>query len=164
MRPITKIDIITRTEKLDELKVAFAEIGVTGMTVSQVFGCGLQKGHKEVYRGQAYDINLVPKVKIETVVCEVPVDEVLRVASLKPVSPATAKSSSTRWPMQLKSAPANRARQLLSTTINERRLVPGDRYGNKRNVKAVQILRLNKERNLRSLTSPNISLWRSLDF
>ena len=74
MRPITKIDIITRTEKLDELKVAFAEIGVTGMTVSQVFGCGL------VYRGQAYDINLVPKVKIETVVCEVPVDEVLRVA------------------------------------------------------------------------------------
>ena len=58
MRPITKIDIITRTEKLDELKVAFAEIGVTGMTVSQVFGCGLQKGHK----------------------CEVPVDEVLRVA------------------------------------------------------------------------------------
>ena len=71
MRPITKIDIITRTEKLDELKVAFAEIGVTGMTVSQVFGCGLQKGH---------NINLVPKVKIETVVCEVPVDEVLRVA------------------------------------------------------------------------------------
>ena len=48
MRPITKIDIITRTEKLDELKVAFAEIGVTGMTVSQVFGCGLQKGHKGI--------------------------------------------------------------------------------------------------------------------
>ena len=72
MRPITKIDIITRTEKLDELKLAFAEIGVTG--------CGLQKGHREVYRGQEYDINLVPKVKIETVVCEVPVDEVLRVA------------------------------------------------------------------------------------
>ena len=80
MRPITKIDIITRTEKLDELKLAFAEIGVTGITVSQVFGCGLQKGHREVYRGQEYDINLVPKVKIETVVCEVPVDEVLRVA------------------------------------------------------------------------------------
>ena len=114
MRPITKIDIITRTEKLDELKVAFAEIGVTGMTVSQVFGCGLQKGHKEVYRGQAYDINLVPKVKIET-------------KSLKQVSPATAKSLSIRLPMQLKSAPANRARQLLSTTINERRLVPGRR-------------------------------------
>ena len=45
-----------------------------------MFGCGLQKGHREVYRGQEYDINLVPKVKIETVVCEVPVDEVLRVA------------------------------------------------------------------------------------
>ena len=110
MRPITKIDIITRTEKLDELKVAFAEIGVTGMTVSQVFGCGLQKGHKEVYRGQAYDINLVPKVKIET-----------------QVSPATAKSLSIRLPMQLKSAPANRARQLLSMTINKRRLLPSRR-------------------------------------
>ena len=101
MRPITKIDIITRTEKLDELKVAFAEIGVTGMTVSQVFGCGLQKGHKKF--------------------CA------LHKKSLKPVSPATAKSSSTRWPMQLKSVPANRARQPLSTTINERRLVPNCR-------------------------------------
>ena len=44
MRPITKIDIITRTEKLDELKLAFAEIGVTGITVSQVFGCGRTAG------------------------------------------------------------------------------------------------------------------------
>lgn len=77
---LTKIDIITRPSKLDELKDALNEIGVTGMTVSQVYGCGLQKGHKEVYRGAEYNINLVPKVKIETVVCEVPVRTVIEVA------------------------------------------------------------------------------------
>ena len=77
---ITKIEIITRASKLDELMQALNEIGVLGMTVSQVFGCGLQRGHKEVYRGQEYDINLIPKIKIETVVCEVPVETVLGVA------------------------------------------------------------------------------------
>ncbi|SFT79374.1 nitrogen regulatory protein P-II family [Selenomonas sp. GACV-9] len=77
---ITKIEIITRSSKLDELMQALNEIGVLGMTVSQVFGCGLQKGHEEVYRGKKYDINLVPKIKIETVICEVPVEKVLDTA------------------------------------------------------------------------------------
>ena len=77
---LTKIDIITRPNKLEELKDALNAIGVHGMTVSQVYGCGLQKGHKEVYRGASYDISLVPKVKIETVVCEIPVEKVLEVA------------------------------------------------------------------------------------
>ena len=77
---ITKIEIITRSNKLEELKDALNEIGVLGMTVSQVYGCGLQKGHKEVYRGKSYDINLVPKIKVETVVCEVPVDAVIEAA------------------------------------------------------------------------------------
>lgn len=77
---ITKIDIITRSSKLEELKDALNEIGVLGMTVSQVYGCGLQKGHKEVYRGKTYDVNLVPKIKLETVVCEIPVEKVLEVA------------------------------------------------------------------------------------
>lgn len=77
---LTKIDIVTRPEKLDELKEALNAIGVLGMTVSQVYGCGLQKGHKEVYRGQSYEINLVPKIKLETVVCEVPVENVLKAA------------------------------------------------------------------------------------
>lgn len=80
MKKLTKIDIITRPGKLEELKEALNAIGVAGMTVSQVYGCGLQKGHKEVYRGQEYAINLVPKVKIETVVCEIPVEKVLEVA------------------------------------------------------------------------------------
>lgn len=79
-RKITKIDIITRPEKLEALKDALNEIGVLGMTVSQVYGCGTQKGHKEIYRGREYEINLLPKIKIETVVCEVPVERVLEVA------------------------------------------------------------------------------------
>ena len=77
---ITKIEIITRTSKLEDLKEALNNIGVLGMTVSQVFGSGLQKGHKEIYRGQEYEVNLVPKIKVETVVCEVPVERVLETA------------------------------------------------------------------------------------
>ena len=80
MNAITKIDIITRPNKLEELKDALNAIGVQGMTVSQVYGCGLQKGHTEVYRGKEYSINLTPKVKVETVVCEVPVEKVLETA------------------------------------------------------------------------------------
>lgn len=80
MRPLTKIEIITRPSKLDALKNALNAIGVTGMTVSQVYGCGLTKGHKEVYRGTEYAINLLPKIKLETVVCEVPVETVLETA------------------------------------------------------------------------------------
>ena len=77
---ITKIEIITRPAKLEELKEALNNIGVLGMTVSQVYGCGLQKGHKEVFRGKEFDINLVPKIKVETVVCEIPVEQVIKTA------------------------------------------------------------------------------------
>ena len=77
---ITKIDIITRPSKLEDLKDALNKIGVHGMTVSQVYGAGLQRGHKEVYRGREYEVNLVPKIKLETVVCEIPVEKVLEVA------------------------------------------------------------------------------------
>ena len=68
---------MTRPEKLEELKEALNEVHVTGMTVSNVFGCGLSKGHKEVYRGKQVEISLQPKIKIEIVVCEVPVDTVI---------------------------------------------------------------------------------------
>ncbi|MCR5834391.1 MAG: P-II family nitrogen regulator [Selenomonadaceae bacterium] len=77
---MTKIDIITRPSKLEELKDALNKIGVRGVTVSQVYGCGLQRGHREVYRGREYEVNLVPKIKLETVVCEVPVEKVLETA------------------------------------------------------------------------------------
>lgn len=77
---MTKIEIITRASKLEELKEALNSIGVLGMTVSQIFGCGLQKGHKEIYRGREYDVNLVPGIKVETVVCEIPVERVIETA------------------------------------------------------------------------------------
>lgn len=77
---LTKIEIITRPSKLEELKDALNAIGVLGMTVSQVYGCGLQKGHKELFRGREYDVSLVPKIKLETVVCEIPVERVLETA------------------------------------------------------------------------------------
>ena len=79
-RKITKIEIVTRPSKLEELKDALNKIGVLGMTVSQVYGCGTQKGHKEVYRGREYEVTLVPKIKIETVVCEIPVEKVIDTA------------------------------------------------------------------------------------
>lgn len=79
-RKITKVEIITRPSKLEELKDALNRIGVLGMTVSQVFGCGLQKGYVEVYRGQKYNINLLPGIKVETVICEIPVEKVIEVA------------------------------------------------------------------------------------
>ena len=79
-RKITKIEIVTRPSKLEDLKNALNEIGVMGMTVSQVFGCGTQGGHKEIYRGREYEITLVPKIKVETVVCEIPVEKVIKTA------------------------------------------------------------------------------------
>jgi len=77
---MTKIDIITRTSKFEELKNGLNSIGITGMTVSQVLGCGMQKGFPEYYRGVPLEINLVPKIKVEIVVSEIPVDTVVEKA------------------------------------------------------------------------------------
>lgn len=77
---MTKIDILTDSSRFEELKEELNKIGITGMTVTSVYGCGVQKGHKEYYRGVAVDINLLPKIKVEVVVCEVPVKEVVEAA------------------------------------------------------------------------------------
>ncbi|MBQ5999345.1 MAG: ammonium transporter, partial [Treponema sp.] len=69
----TKIVIVTRQTKFEELKIALNAIGVTGMTVVNVMGCGMQKGANEYYRGTPVEINLVPKIKVEIVVTKVPV-------------------------------------------------------------------------------------------
>jgi nitrogen regulatory protein P-II 1 len=71
---MTKVDIITSPNRLDDLIDALNKIGITGMTVSSVLGCGVQKGHKEYYRGMSVDIKLLSKVKVEIVICEVPVE------------------------------------------------------------------------------------------
>ena len=65
---------------LDELKAAMNAIEVTGMTVTQVAGCGLQKGQKHYYRGVPVDITLVPKVQVDIVVAKVPVQTVIEAA------------------------------------------------------------------------------------
>ena len=77
---ITKIDIVTRKSNFEELKNALSEIGVMGMTVTQVLGCGTQKGDVQYYRGVPMELKLLPKIKVEIVVCEVPVEKVIEVA------------------------------------------------------------------------------------
>ncbi len=71
------IEAIVKPFKLDEVKDALLEIGVQGMTVSEVKGFGRQKGHKETYRGQEYTIEFVPKVKIEVAITDEQVPRVI---------------------------------------------------------------------------------------
>jgi nitrogen regulatory protein P-II 1 len=73
-----KIEAIIQPYKLEEVKEALKGIGIDGMTVSEVRGHGRQKGHKEVYRGQEYQVDLVPKIKLELVVTSDRADEVAR--------------------------------------------------------------------------------------
>ena len=75
-----KVVIITRLSKYDRLTKALNELGVTGMTATQVMGCGLQKGAGERYRGVEIDATLIPKVKIEVVVSKIPVQDVIDTA------------------------------------------------------------------------------------
>ena len=75
-----KVVIITRLSKYDRLTKALNELGVTGMTATQVMGCGLQKGAGERYRGVEIDATLIPKVKIEVVVSKIPVQDVIDIA------------------------------------------------------------------------------------
>lgn len=63
-----KIEAIVRPHRMDEVREALHEIGVKGMTITEVKGIGRQKGHTETYRGSEYEINFVPKIKIEIVV------------------------------------------------------------------------------------------------
>jgi Nitrogen regulatory protein PII len=76
----SKVVIITRQNKFDQLKSAMNAIGITGMTVTNVMGCGMQKGASEYYRGSPVDINLLPKIKVEVVVTKVPVRTVIEAA------------------------------------------------------------------------------------
>lgn len=80
---MTKIEIICRESKLEPLKNAMAKIGITGMTVSHVLGCGLQKGKPEYYRGIEVEPSLLPKIQVDIVVSKVPVE--LAIATAKSV-------------------------------------------------------------------------------
>ena len=75
-----KVSIICRVSRFDALKEALNALGVTGITMTQVMGCGIQKGAGEKYRGVEVDVNLIPKVKVEVVVSKIPVDSVIAAA------------------------------------------------------------------------------------
>lgn len=70
-----KIEAIIKPFKLDDVKEALSEIGIYGMTVTEVNGYGRQKGHKEIYRGAEYVVDFVPKIKLEIVVTDDRLDE-----------------------------------------------------------------------------------------
>ena len=72
-----KIEAIIKPFKLDDVKEALNEIGIQGMTISEVKGYGRQKGHKEIYRGAEYIVDFIPKIKIEIVVEAERVDAVV---------------------------------------------------------------------------------------
>lgn len=76
-----KIEAIIQPFKLEEVKEALKGIGVDGMTISEVRGHGRQKGHKEIYRGQEYNVDLLPKVKLEMVVNDSRYEEAVRTLS-----------------------------------------------------------------------------------
>ena len=74
---IYKVVIIAKLSRYDKLRKAMNDLGVTGMTVTQVMGCGIQKGAGERYRGAEIDATLLPKVKVEVVVSSIPVESVI---------------------------------------------------------------------------------------
>ena len=77
---ITKVEIVCKESRLEALKNAMMKIGITGMTVTHVLGCGTQKGTPEYYRGVQIEANLLPKVQVDIVVCTVPVSKVIETA------------------------------------------------------------------------------------
>ncbi len=74
-----KIEAIVKPFKLEEVKDALGEVGITGMTVSEVKGFGRQKGHTEIYRGSEYTVDFLPKIKIELVIPDAQVDSAIAV-------------------------------------------------------------------------------------
>lgn len=77
---MTKVEIVTRQSRFEALKAAMDKIGITGMTVTQVLGCGIQKGSTNYYRGNPVESNLLPKVQVEIVVSKIPVEIVIEAA------------------------------------------------------------------------------------
>ena len=77
---ITKVEVVCKESKLESLKNAMVGIGITGMTVTHVLGCGVQKGKPEYYRGVELEASLLPKIQVDIVVCKVPVAQVVETA------------------------------------------------------------------------------------
>ena len=107
-----KIEAIIKPFKLEEVKDALGDIGIEGMTVSEVKGFGRQKGHTEIYRGSEYTVDFLPKIKIELVVTDAKAPEAVGaiIKAAKTGKIGDGKSSSPRWRRRFGSAPRKRAR------------------------------------------------------
>ncbi len=129
-----KIEAIIKPFKLDEVKEALNEIGIQGMTVSEVKGFGRQKGHKELYRGAEYVVDFLPKIKLEIIVPDDLVAQVVEISRSRPTpaGSATARSSSPPSRKSSGSAPAN-AVKTPSDRIAGRVLIPTFRPRRNRN-------------------------------
>ena len=106
------VTAIIKPFKLDEVREALSDIGVQGITVTEVKGFGRQKGHTELYRGAEYLVDFLPKIKLEIAV---PTDRVMRwwkpsCAPPAPARSATARSSCSTWNRRCASAPATATR------------------------------------------------------
>jgi nitrogen regulatory protein PII len=75
---MTKVECVIRPERFEDVNAALADIGIVGMTTSEVRGCGRQRGYVERYRGMEYQVRLLPKLKLETVVRDDQVEEVVQ--------------------------------------------------------------------------------------
>jgi nitrogen regulatory protein PII len=75
---MTKVECVIRPERFEDVNAALADIGIVGMTTSEVRGCGRQRGYVERYRGMEYQVRLLPKLKVEMVVRDDQVDEVVQ--------------------------------------------------------------------------------------
>ena len=104
-----KIEAIIKPFKLDDVREALTDIGITGMTVTEVKGFGRQKGHTEVYRGAEYAVDFLPKIKMELVLRDDQVDQAVDVIieTARSGKIGEAKSLSSRWKKPSASAPAS---------------------------------------------------------
>lgn len=111
-----KIEAIIRHYKLEEVKNALTEIGIQGMTVSEVRGFGRQRGHKETYRGAEYTVDFLPKVKLEVIVDDGDLQKAIdTITSHAPQGRlVTERSSFPRWTKSSASAPENKGAERFS--------------------------------------------------
>ncbi|WP_373501916.1 P-II family nitrogen regulator [Desulfococcus sp.] len=95
-----KIQAVIKPFKLEEVKYALNEIGVKGMTVTEVRGFGRQRGHREVYRGAEYQIDFVPKIKLDVVVSESMADQVIDVITKSAYTGKVGDGKIFVWPVE----------------------------------------------------------------
>jgi nitrogen regulatory protein PII len=115
------ITAIIKPFKLDDVREALSDIGVQGITVTEVKGFGRQKGHTELYRGAEYVVDFLPKVKVEVAVPRIHgrSDHRGHHRRRTPARSVTARSSSPRWSRSSVSAPARPAKKRSRTTVSE---------------------------------------------